>query len=83
MTIPPKHLEEQSIRLDAGDYYQSPTPDLASRTRSSRGWRNMARTNIPLDPTKTGLEANRFDRFAESVEPDPRRAAALDAGHKP
>ena len=30
MTIPPKHLEEQSIRPDAGDYYQSPTPDLAS-----------------------------------------------------
>ena len=30
MTIPPKHLEEQSIRPDGGDYYQSPTPDLAS-----------------------------------------------------
>ena len=30
MTIPPKQLEEQSIRPDAGDYYQSPTPDLAS-----------------------------------------------------
>ena len=30
MTIPPKHFEEQSIRPDAGDYYQSPTPDLAS-----------------------------------------------------
>jgi len=30
MTIPPKHLEEQSIRPDAGDYYQSPTPNLAS-----------------------------------------------------
>jgi hypothetical protein len=60
MTIPPKHLEEQSIRPDAGDYYQSPTPDLASRPRSSKGWRNMARTNIPLDPTKTGLEANRL-----------------------
>jgi len=30
MTIPPKHIEEQSIRPDAGDYYQSSTPDLAS-----------------------------------------------------
>jgi len=30
------------------------------RTRSSKGWHNMARTNIPLDPTRTGLEAKRL-----------------------
>ena len=30
MTILQKHFEEQSIRPDAGHYYQSPMPDLAS-----------------------------------------------------